>query len=289
MRRLWITRRKAAAACLGKMKVYIEDPLGEARINGFPCRRLGTLKNGQKACFSIGTGAARLFVVADSLSRNLYNEFVDLPEGEEDVFLTGQNILKPFAGNPFHFDGAASEAVEENRQAVSRRAWILTVLALIASVAIGTAAGLAAAVAERDAAPKVFAAEELRITLTEDFAEVKVPGYTACFSDGHTTVFALREVPDPAVYGELSLDVYGAMILANNGFDQSVRLEKTDGLTTFTAPRENPATGEVFFCCCGLFRSADAYWLVQITAPGEGTEALENLFRQWLRGTSFAE
>ncbi len=47
MRNLTILRRKKAAAALGKMKVYIEDPFSnELDIKDVPCRKLGELKNG---------------------------------------------------------------------------------------------------------------------------------------------------------------------------------------------------------------------------------------------------
>lgn len=285
MRRLWITRRKAAAACLAKMKVYIEDPEnGDTTINSFPCRKLGELKNGQKRSFEIGTKAARVFVVADSLSRNLYNEFADIPAGEEDVVLSGKNVLKPFSGNPFRFDGAVSDAVRENRDRVSRRGAISTIAAIVSGVAIGIGAAFAVASgSSMTVAPQTFSAQELQITLTEAFAETEIPGYTACFSAGDTAVFILREdMEQMKAYGNMSLEVYGAMILANNGFDQSVQLEEEGGLTTFSSLR-----GEGYYYYCGLFRSEDAYWMVQITTTADQPEERIPLFRQWLMSVRF--
>ena len=86
MRRLWIHRRKSSAARMRKMKVYVEDPEGDALINGFLCRQLGELKNGQMRAFSVGNQALRVFVVADSFSRDLNNAFAVISEVDaEDI------------------------------------------------------------------------------------------------------------------------------------------------------------------------------------------------------------
>lgn len=282
MRRLWITRRRSVAACLAKMRVWIEDPQGDTEINGFPCRKLGELKNGEQKAFPVGTGAARVFVTADRLTRNLYNEFAELPEGEEDVVLTGQNLLKPFSGNPFRFDGWASEAVQQNRKATVRRGRLTMIAAILAGLIGGTAGVWSAQVNVS------FAVEELRIILPETFREVPAQGYTACFSDGEVGVFILREEPDPALFGDLSLRAYGAMILANNGFGPEVRLEEAAGLTTFDAALTAPS-GEEYRYHCGLFRSRDAYWMVQITTDAYYEEELLPGLDRWLRSVSFDE
>ncbi len=293
MRRLWITRRKSAAACLAKMKVYIEDPEGDTLINGFPCRKLGDLKNGQKGSFAIGSEAARVFVVADSLSRNLYNEFADLPAGEEDVVLSGKNVLEPFSGNPFRFDGVASEAVRENREQTEKRGRKLLVGTILTAILLGTVLNvfiLSRLMSDQSGrmGPRIFAAEELQITLTEKFEEIEVPGYTACFSAGETAVFVLREdMEQMKPYGNLSLDAYGVMILANNGFDQSVRLNKEDGLITFDAMRQASDSDEEYYYYCGLFRSERAYWMIQITTLADDPQELEPLFLQWLKSVCF--
>ena len=138
MRRLWIERRKATAACLVKMKVYIEDPENpDITIGDVPCRKLGELKNGQQRHFAIDEQPARVFVVADQLSRNVCNEFIRIPGGREDVFLTGQNRLKPWAGNPFRFDGEQEPEVLENRKQVERKGSRV----LVASIIVGLIAG----------------------------------------------------------------------------------------------------------------------------------------------------
>ena len=92
MRNLTIKREKRFVGCLGTMQVYMEDPQNnDMIINGFACRKLGTLKNGQEKTFAVSESAARVYVIADKLSVSFCNEYYVLPEGTEDVVLTGRN------------------------------------------------------------------------------------------------------------------------------------------------------------------------------------------------------
>ena len=117
MRKLVIKRNKSFAGCLVVMKVYIEDAVAsDITIGGVPCRKLGTLKNGETAEFAIGTDAMRVYVIADTLSKEYCNDFYQIPAGEEEVQLSGKNHYNPAAGHPFMFDGVTDRAVIENRK-----------------------------------------------------------------------------------------------------------------------------------------------------------------------------
>lgn len=133
MRNLTVKRIKSFVGCLVKMKVYIEDPrMGELQIQGIPCRRLGELKSGEEKTFRIGEEAARLYVIADTMSRNYCNEYYPIPAGTEDVSLSGKNVFNPAAGNAFRFDGITDEAVLANRKKGTRKGlWILILAAII--------------------------------------------------------------------------------------------------------------------------------------------------------------
>ena len=105
MRNLTITRQKSFVGSAMKLKVYIEDAEAqELTISGVPCRKLGTLKNGETAGFVISDQAARVFVIADKASRNYSNDYYPVPAGTEDVTIAGKNKYNPFIGNPFRFE-----------------------------------------------------------------------------------------------------------------------------------------------------------------------------------------
>ena len=138
MRKLTIKRTKSFVACLAKMKVYIEDPTAnELLIGDVPCRKLGDLKNGEEKTFEIGDGAAKIFVIADKLSKNFCNEFYELPEGQEDIFLTGKNYFNLASGNAFRFDNNESAAALENRKRGTGKGVVVLIVAIIVGFIVG--------------------------------------------------------------------------------------------------------------------------------------------------------
>ena len=144
MRYLTITRKKRFVACLMKMKVYIEDPhSAELTINGFPCRKLGTLKNGETATFPIGEQAARVFVIADKMSKGFCSDCYPLPAGTENLAISGKNYFHPGAGNPFRFDGVTDPEVLANRKKGSGKGIIILIVSLIIGAILGSLLGSA--------------------------------------------------------------------------------------------------------------------------------------------------
>ncbi len=138
MRKLTILRRKSFVACLMTLKVYIEsfDGTGE-EINGVFCKKLGVLKNGEEATFEIGEESAKVFVIVDKLSKNFCNDCYQLPEGNEDIYLSGKNKCNPAIGNPFVFDNNDTPDAENNRKHRQRLGWIILIVCLVVGFAIG--------------------------------------------------------------------------------------------------------------------------------------------------------
>lgn len=117
MRKMTVTRRKTFAACLSKLNVYIEDNIfGDTLISGVKCRRLGSIKNGESKTYEIGEGQRKVFLLADSVDTEQWNEFFTVPAGKEDVTVSGKNHLNPFEGNLFRFDGNGTDEVLRHRR-----------------------------------------------------------------------------------------------------------------------------------------------------------------------------
>ena len=138
MRNLTIKRKKKFVACLGKLKVYIEDAqTNELIISGVPCRKLGDLKNGEEKTFEIGEDAAKVFVIADTLSKDYCTEFYQLSEGQDDIVLTGENYFNPANGNAFRFDNNNSEEVLAARKKSNKKGATVLIIARIVGFIIG--------------------------------------------------------------------------------------------------------------------------------------------------------
>lgn len=138
MRKLTIKREKTFVASLMKMKVYIQDDsCYETEINGVKCRKIGTIKNGEEKTFEIGEEATRVYVIADSLSKKFCSEFCPIPEGNEDIYLTGKNVFSIASGNPFRFNNLTDAEALENRKKGKGLGIALTIGAVIVGFFIG--------------------------------------------------------------------------------------------------------------------------------------------------------
>ena len=168
MRTITITRRKSFVGCLGKMKVYIEDRKHpDLTISGTPCRFLGKLKNGETATFPIPTTEALLYVIADKVSRNYCSEVLPIIEGEENIYVSGQNRFDPTQGHPFRFDGINGNVTMQHRMKTSKKGLIVFIAALVIGTLIGLALALISFAAP--AKPQTFSEEDFSITLTDEF------------------------------------------------------------------------------------------------------------------------
>lgn len=301
MRRLWITRRKALAACAMKMKVYIEDPeAGDLDIAGVMCRRLGELKNGERKMFSVDYGAARVFAIADKASRNSFYEFCHIPEGRDDVFLSGRNYFQPYSGNPFRFDGKAPEDVRQNRRRLKGTGrWILAVTLVIgaaAGIVLGLTVGrdfgkmVGNAVMEANAQPLVFRTEGMKITLDDRYEPLEIEEYTACYGTGNSAVFVSREPYSlNEDFEQMSLDTYGTLLLENNGLSAITKLQQEDGLTCFEYDFQNPQNQRVLNYYSVLYKGPDAFWMIQFVSNQEESADFRKTFQKFAASVRLEE
>lgn len=143
MRNLTIKREKTFVACLGKFKVYIEDiKSNELTIKGTPCRKLGELKNGQESTFTIDDTEAKIFVIADKMSKEYCNEMYKIPAGTEDIYLSGKPKFSLSAGNAFRFNNNTDFEALENRNEGKKKGSNVLLIAIIVGFIIGLMIGL---------------------------------------------------------------------------------------------------------------------------------------------------
>lgn len=267
MRNLFIKRNKNLAGCLAKLKVYIEDyTYGETKIDGVPCRKLGTLKNGEEKAFLIPDNAARIYVIADSLSKNFCNEFYNLPEGQYDIYLSGQCKFNPATGNAFRFDGVTDDAVLKNRKKGTKIGIIILIVAIIVGFIIGFITNFMNGAGET----KQFKCEEMQITLTDEFMKVPVDSFDACYANEDMAVFILRE--DFSIMEGLdnySLQEYGEASLDANDIKDISEVKKNNGIMYYDYEWYNAEEGTTYYYYTTIFKSEDAFWTIQFAVTAE--------------------
>ncbi len=168
MRRVYLTREKSFAACLATLNVYIEDrEKGELVISGVPCKQVCKIKNGETVSFPVGNEALKVFVIADVLSKKLSSDYYQIPAGENDIEISGKNIINPGIGNPFRFHGVTDEDVLADRKSANRRGVFLTVVAVVIGIMIGVVLTMDTWLVK----DKTFIGDDFDIVLTTAFSE----------------------------------------------------------------------------------------------------------------------
>ena len=293
MRNLIITRKKSFVGCLAKMKVYIEDPeSGDLTINNVPCRKLGVLKNGEKQTFAIEDGAAKVYVIADTLSKDYCNEFYELPEGREDVELTGKNYYNPAAGNPFRFDNNPSAGAAQNRKRGTKIGLIVLVVALVIGSIIGGVIGIGAGVINalnKMSEPKSFTEGGMTITLTNGFQKMDYEGFAAVFGSTDVVVLAEKEsfATDTAL-GSMSREAYANLFIQNNNLTGS-EVRQEEELLWFQYKGTNPDSKATYRYSVYVFKTADTFWVVQFAALDKDADEYANQIMEWAKTITFTK
>lgn len=285
MRRLTIRRKKSFVACLSKVQVYIEDSVSpEIVISGVRCRKLGSLKNNEEATFDVSEAQAKIFVIADKLSKNYCNEFYQLPAGKEDIYLSGENKYNPANGNAFRFDNNETSEVLQNR----KKGLVKGIIILCASFLVGSVIGYVAVsglFAPKEVEPKVFSDHGMSITLTNQFSKLDVEGFTNCYDSSRIVVLVLEE-KFSSLQNNYTLEEYGKAVLSRNN-RSSTELEEISGLLGFEYEYTNPDTKDTYKYLAFVYKSNDAFWLVQFATMKENYSEYAPQMIKWAKTVSF--
>lgn len=286
MRNLIIKRDKSFVASLVTMKVYIEDRTSsDIVIDNVPCRKLGNLKNGETKTFQIGDEPARVYVIADKMSRNYCNDFYQLFYGTEDVFLAGKNKYNQITGHPFLFHNNNNPEAIANRKKCKKKALKRYLLIVLICALLGFVIGLFSGIGYDE--PKDFSDSGINITLTEDFIKNDVSGYTVVYDSSDIAVFALKE--EFALldgFEDYSLEDYAEMVKKANNV-QSTDIETGTGLTGFEYDAMNTETQVEYHYFTYVYKSTDAFWFVQFCTATENKDIYAEQITQWAQSVSF--
>lgn len=148
---------------------------------------------------------------------------------------------------------------------------------------------LLALVACGSAKPKEFTTGGMYFTLTDDFRQVSVPGYTACYESSKVAVFVLKESFSlQAGLGNKSLDEYAQMVRKNNSSKSPSDILKSDGLTYMEYKFYNAEYSTTYKYFCTMYKSSDAFWLIQFTCSDKLYADYKSSFVNWAKTVSFA-
>lgn len=289
MRNLTIKRTKTFVASLMKLKVCIEDPKStELTVSGIPCRMLGTVKNGEEKTFRIDEEQRKVFVIADNISKDVWNEFYDIPAGDSDIFLSGKNKFNPANGNAFRFDNNDSAQVLANRKSGNRKGFFILCAALIIDFLIGYFA-VSALFSGGFTRTKTFSSNGMNITLTDKFVQTSAQGFTVCYDSPDVAVFALKEKFSMAEgFGDITLDEYRDLIVAGNNLTSAEKKE-INGLKALEYVYKNPQKQQTYRYYTFVYKTDDAFWTLQfVCLDKESSDHYKDILK-WVGSVEFSD
>ena len=275
MRNLTIKRNKSFVGCAAKDLVYIRDyQKPEITIEGVPCRKLGQLKNGEEQTFTIADEEQQIFLIVDLLSKERCNASITIPEGQEDVSLSGKHHFS-LGSNPFRFDGVQLPEAEIAKQKKNNRKGAII---MIAAIVIGVVIGLfSSGLFNIDTtSPKTFTKEGFEITLTDAFQETELEGFFTCYESKTTFAFVVQE--EKEIFGDITLDEYADLVLEAN---ERTGLKKNEnGDFVWFAYTDTPETQELYYLSV-CYEGEDYFWVITFSTPAVNQEDFHPKFIQW--------
>lgn len=272
MRNLTIKRHKSFVGCAVKDKVYIQDfAASELMIDGVPCRKLGEVKNGQEATFQIDDTEQKVFLIADTVSKEYCNASVTVPAGSEDVSYAGKHHFV-LGSNPFRFDG---QEVSADQKKKGRKGIIILIAALIGGLIVGNLIGNLLFNNEPD--PKTFTEGDVTITLTDEFEVAQYEDFHACFESRTAAVFVLKE--EAEYFDEdTTLEEYVELSLEVNETPE-LEIQKTGD--RYYVEYVEEVEGEEYFYMVFFYMNEDAFYVVNFSTPEANRDLYKDDFALW--------
>ncbi len=288
MRNLTITRTKTFVGCLGRLKVYIEDELGDTTISGTKCRLLGRLKNGETDTYEIDEQERRVYVIADKLSKGYCNDSALVPAGSQNVYLSGCPRYNPATGHAFRFDGQADEVAAKSR----RKGTVIGVVVLVIAFVFGLVVNLIAnGVFDGPGEPKEFTYEGMTILLTDKF-EQEAASVSA--EEDYSTMISCNDVAVFVYHMALTEDFLDAddtpteaakKIIESGEMDLDTEIKTADGFVWFED--KYVGGGDLLHDYTMVYKADDSFWLVQFVIFDDDTDEYQPKIMEWAKSVTF--
>ncbi len=136
--------------------------------------------------------------------------------------------------------------------------------------------------------PKDFSAGGMTITLTDEYEEKTPASLTAYYQTDRSIVSVLRE--DYSIFRAQDIDPetftvgdYAELIKSRNELD--MRQASENGVPTLTYDTES--RGKSFTYYTTLYKTSDAFWLIQFASNTEDFEAMKPEFQTFMQSVRF--
>lgn len=291
MRNLTIKREKSFVGCFAKSRIYVCDELvGDTKINGDKCYKLGELKNGEEQNFVIGDGETKIYVVADKLSRNICNEVCYIPAGVENIYLMGECKYNPIGGNCFRFHGMTDPRVLANRKKSTKKYGVFFAICIIVGIIAGFFSGYEAPTYAKDGEPyEIVDDSGVIITLTDTFVDSELEGFTFSYSTSDVGVIGVQEAFTIFEgFEDYTIEEYAEMMIRNNKREDA-EYTRENGVDFIEYVFYNEQEGINYAYLVAMYKTEDSFWAINFAVAEEEYETYRPLFLEWAKSVEFVE
>ena len=132
---------------------------------------------------------------------------------------------------------------------------------------------------------KTYTKDGFSITMNDEFYEKELIAYTYYLESPGAIMTALKEeftlLQDAGLTPDaVNLKQYAELVILANNSDTSDVVEE-DGLTYFTYTAE--VTGKTFYYMCFVYKSADAFWSVNLACLDAQKDDYTPKFKEWAK------
>ena len=134
---------------------------------------------------------------------------------------------------------------------------------------------------------KTYTSHGISVTMNDTFQEKSIVSQTVYLESTEAIFSALKEdfsVLESINLGKsASLNDYAKAVVANNNADYKIKEE--DGLTYFEY--EKTVSGKDFYYLACVYKSEDAFWLVNFASETSNKDKYQPLFKRWAKTVKF--
>lgn len=294
MRQLTVKRDRKFTASLMNVKIYVTDAVVcDSLINGQSCRLLGTLGNGEEKTFEITEDACGIYATADELSKNYCVDMYRLPASGEPVSLSGHNVLSPFMGNPFRFDGNDGEEAKafrkESKEKRPKSIIIIPIVAAVTVIALAAGGAVVRGLLSRER-PQTFTYGEMSMTLTDKFkVDNNATEFKHLYSPYESISILTADSGENNLPADTTADKYAELLIKAGGF-KDAELSHTDGgVPCFTIESKQTVNGKEksLRSSVYIFKNGNKFYVIEISRQSGQTKNREQKQLEWIESVAF--
>ena len=139
-----------------------------------------------------------------------------------------------------------------------------------------------------EGAEKTYMYDNMSITMTENFNEASYDGFDVCFDSATVAVFCIKE-PFTLADGieDMTLNDYTELTLEVNK-SHNPTLKNVDGIPVMEYTYYNANTDITYAYFSALYKSGDAFWVVQFACNEDLYAENEAFLIKWAKSVTFS-